>query len=56
MRIQTQGSAMGQAQEVKNKVEARQGETKGHMGRVLGVSLALATVVLGALYFWFMPH
>jgi hypothetical protein len=47
---------VAQIQEVKNKVEARQGETEGHMGRVLGVSLALAIVVLGALYFWFVPH
>jgi hypothetical protein len=47
---------MAEVQEVKNKVEARQGETKGHMGRVLGVSLALAIAVLGALYFWFVPR
>jgi hypothetical protein len=47
---------MDETPQVKNKVEARQGETKGHMGRVLILSVALAVIVLGALYICFMPH
>jgi hypothetical protein len=42
------------AQLVKNKTEARQGETGGHMRRVLILSTSLAMVILGAIYFWFM--
>jgi hypothetical protein len=40
-------------QETKNPVEARQGETSGHMRLVLTISTALAVVALGAIYLWF---
>jgi hypothetical protein len=43
-------------QQTKNLVEARQGETTGHMRWVLGISLTLAIVALGVIYFWFMYH
>jgi len=39
---------------VRNTTEARQGETSGHMRRVLGISLLLAIIVLGGLYLLFM--
>jgi hypothetical protein len=39
---------------VKNKVEARQGESGGHMRAVLTISTSLAVLVLGAIYLWFM--
>ncbi len=45
---------MVENQPVKNPVEARQGETSGHMRWVLGVSLVLAILVLGGLYLAFM--
>jgi hypothetical protein len=41
-------------QQTKNPVEARQGETSGRMRIVVTVSTALAVVVLGAVYLWFM--
>lgn len=41
-------------QQTKNLVEARQGETTGHMRWVLGISLSLAIVALGLLYLWFL--
>jgi hypothetical protein len=37
-----------------NKVDARQGETGGHMRSVLGLSTGLAIVILGGIYLWFM--
>jgi|GEM_PF-1862248 len=37
-----------------NKVEARQGETSGHMRLVLAFSTGLAIFVLGGVYLWFM--
>ncbi len=43
-----------EAPTVKNKVEARQGESGGHMRAVVTVSTGLAIIVLGAIYFWFM--
>jgi len=43
-----------QVQQTKNLVEARQGETKGHMRLVLAASTGLAILALGAVYLWFM--
>jgi hypothetical protein len=37
-----------------NKIEARQGETGGHMRMVLAFSTGLAIVLLGGVYLWFM--
>ena len=39
--------------QIKDKVAARQGETSGHMRRVLGASMFLAIVAMGGLYLWF---
>jgi len=41
-------------QEVKNPIQARQGETSGHMRWVLTSSTLLAVVALGVLYFAYM--
>ena len=35
---------------VKNPRQARQGETSGHMRWVLGLSVSLAIIVLGAVF------
>jgi hypothetical protein len=48
------GKAMTEYHQTKNLVEARQGETSGHMRIVLGVSTFLAIIALGAVYLWFM--
>jgi hypothetical protein len=48
------GNAMTERQQTKNPVEARQGETSGHMRIVLGASTLLAIVALGSVYMWFM--
>jgi hypothetical protein len=45
---------MTHSEPTKNLVEARQGETSGHMRWVLGTSLALAVVAMGVIYLWFM--
>jgi hypothetical protein len=37
-----------------NTVEARQGETSGHMRWVLRTSMALAAVVLGVVLLWWI--
>jgi len=41
-------------EEIKNPVQARQGETSGHMRWVLGTSTLLAVVALGILYLAYM--
>lgn len=41
-------------QPTKNLVEARQGETSGHMRWVVLVSTVSAFIAMGAVYLWFM--
>ncbi len=41
-------------QPIKNPVEARQGETSGHMRWVVLVSTVSAFVAMGVVYLWFM--
>ncbi len=52
--LETHTQPEAHSQQTKNLVEARQGETTGHMRWVLAISLFLAIVALGALYLWFL--
>ena len=45
---------MSDRETIKDPVEGRQGETSGHMRWVLGISVPLAIIVLGAALLWSM--
>jgi hypothetical protein len=45
---------MAQVQQLKTPIEARQGETGGHMRWVVLSSTGMAVIAMGAIYLWFM--